>query len=391
MSNPSIGALPELIAALPAELRVLSTRLLFVERVVGYPVPPPSMRPWIVSRFGSLEQVCAQTIVKVTHRWSLETACYNPLRAYRPQGDANGGDAAADAEVALEAAISAGAGPHDMFADPLHLTTADRFGRIQGRYCLSASNVARFDGWHGLVIFDEFHPLRFQREQIRDYFDVAVRWLVAAHQTDAGARYPLIVWNCLWRAGASITHGHMQMALAQGMAAGQVERWRRAAVAYQEAHGSNLADDLLRLHTALGLTFWEADGVYGYVTLTPIRDRELLLLTNTLPRVADWSRLDPARLRAALEPLWDATCDALRGLIDGQGVRSFNVAVYFPPCGATDEPWEELPVCVRIVDRGNPLTRMSNFGAMELFAGSVITVDPFGVAAGLRASALRDR
>jgi hypothetical protein len=387
MRNPSIALLPELIAVLPDELRAVADDLLFVERVYGRPVPPPPMHDWIQQRFGSLEQVAEQTIVKVTNRWSLEAAYYNPLRARRPLGDDDVNarkNRATDADQELEALISAGAGPHDMFGDPFNQTTADLFGRIQGRYCVSASNVAKCDAWHGLVIFDEFHPLRFNQEQVRDYFDVALRWLGAAHTADAGARYPLILWNCLWRAGASITHGHLQTMLAHGMAPGQIERWRRAAVAYRTRHERNLMADLGQLHDALGLTFRQRDGVHGYVTLTPIRDRELLLTTSNLPRVDDWSTLDHAVVQAALEPLWDATWAALRGLIDAEGVRSFNVVVYLPPCGRTAEPWDELPVCVRIVDRGNPLTRMVNFGAMELFASSVIAVDPFTVAAALR-------
>ncbi len=394
MPDPSIAMLPELIAALPNKLQTVADQVLFVERVYGYPVPPPPMRDWIEQRFGSLEQVAKQAIVKVTNRWSLEAAYYNPLRARRPLGDDDLNvrqNRATDAEQELEALINANAGPHDMFGDPFNQTTVDLFGRIQGRYCVSASNVAKGDGWHGLVIFNEFHPLHFTQDQVRDYFDVAMRWLVAAHNTDANARYPLILWNCLWRAGASMTHGHLQTMLAQGMAAGQVECWRRAAVAYRAHHGRNLGIALAQLHDALGLTFWQRHGVLGYVTLTPIRDRELILLTRNLSHVNDWSTLDYAVVQAALEPLWDATCTALRCLIDTQGVRSFNVAVYLPPCGPTAEPWDDLPVYVRIVDRGNPLTRTVNFGAMELFASSVITVDPFAVAAALRAVQHQDR
>jgi hypothetical protein len=41
---------------------------------------------------------------------------------------------------------------------------------------------------------------------------------------------------------------------------------------------------------------------------------------------------------------------------------------------------------VRIVDRGDPGSPTSDIGAMELYAASVVSADPFEVAARLRAA-----
>jgi hypothetical protein len=38
---------------------------------------------------------------------------------------------------------------------------------------------------------------------------------------------------------------------------------------------------------------------------------------------------------------------------------------------------------VRIVDRGDPMTRTNDFGAMELYAASVVAGDPLRLAAQL--------
>lgn len=59
------------------------------------------------------------------------------------------------------------------------------------------------------------------------------------------------------------------------------------------------------------------------------------------------------------------------------GVTSFNVAVYLPPLGPTPEDWSHFPVVVRMVDRGDPSNRTADVGAMELYAASVISSDPF--------------
>ncbi|NJN65750.1 MAG: hypothetical protein HC884_03075 [Chloroflexaceae bacterium] len=385
----TITRLPELLAALPTSVRTRAEQLLAVERVQGYAVVPPAMQEWVTDHFGGVERVTEQTILKVTNLATLEAASFNPLRSRRPREV----DAASSAlsDETLDEMIAASTGARSMFSDPTNQTTADRFGRIQGKHCVSASNIAKYDAWHGLVIFNEPHPLRFTRAQLGDYFDVALRWLVAAHQTDPHARYPLITWNCLWKGGASITHGHLQMVLSRGMAWGHQERQRRASVAYRARHHRSLSDDLWHLHEHLGLAFPTPPEIRGYATLTPIKDRDLVLMSGRIAELEQQStmgsplpNLDTSALQACLAPLWDAAYLALRSLIDDQGVRSFNLVAALPPFGPTAEPWDDWSCLVRMVDRGDPLSRLVNFGAMELFASSVITTDPFAVATALR-------
>jgi len=388
----SIARLPELVAALPPDLRALCEHLFFVERAWGQAVPPETMYEWVRRHFGEVDRVREQVIVRVANRVTLESASFNPLRASRPLDNDRTSDRSPD--ELLEEEIAASAGPHDTFHDPLRGTTADVFGRIHGEHCVSASNVAKYDGWHGLVIFNEFHPLRFTRAQLGDYFAVALRWFAAARHADPSARYPLITWNCLWKSGASITHGHIQTTLSRGMAWGEIEHRRRAAADYRARHGTTLSNEVWQAHEALGLalSFPTAPNIRGFVSLTPAKDREVVLLSEAPPtleqlRATDNQQqpeFDAEALHASLTPLWEATYHALRNLIDRQGVRSFNLAVYFPPFAPTPEPWDNWPVCVRMLDRGNPLSRLVNFGAMELFASNIITADPFAVAAALR-------
>lgn len=382
MTERCIAHLPELIAALPPHIRACCDRALFVERSTGYANPPPSMYAWLEQQFHTVDAVRTQTIVRVTNRLTLDTAMYNPLRALRPlEADASTG---IDPDAALEQVIASYAGSSDMFRDPLRSTPADKFGRIRGRHCVTASNVAKYDGWHGLVIFDEFHPLRFNRDQLHDYFANALRWIAHAHRADPTSRYPLITWNCLWKAGASIIHGHLQMILSKHMAVGQIERWRQAGIAYRQQYDSNLLTDLGAIHTTLDLGIPVADGVTGYATLTPIKDREVVILQSSRLEPDMWNDPEAQDIRLALQPLWDSVYAILRALIDGQQMRSFNLAVYLPPCASTDEDWSDMPVCARIVDRGKPMSRAVNFGAMEMFAGSIISIDPFSVAADIR-------
>jgi hypothetical protein len=59
------------------------------------------------------------------------------------------------------------------------------------------------------------------------------------------------------------------------------------------------------------------------------------------------------------------------------------MVIWEPPLAETSEDWSDVPVMVRIVDRGDPLNRTSDFGAMELYAASVVSSDPFRVAESL--------
>ncbi len=364
-----IASLPERVAALPEPARAAFGRLYHMDRVHGRALPPPEMEAWLRRSFGSVEAVREQTVVRVVNRLTLESALFNPLRARRPTGEA-----ASDAQ--LEEWIAEELAGAD-FAAPLQRTPADPFGRIEGRYSISASNVAKYDGWHGLVIFEEGHPLRFGPEQLADYLDVALRWLEAAHAHDPDAIYPLITWNCLPKSGATIVHGHMQVSLGRGMHYARPELWRRAAERYaaQQA-GSGLGryfDDLAQVHAGLGLALHRTATLASFVHLTPLRNREVVLLAAGEPA------LDAARRLAG--PLYAV----LRALIDRQGVRSFNLAVALPALAPAPERWDGFPVLARVGDRGPALTRRNDWGAMELYGTGTITVDPFEVAERLRA------
>ena len=67
-------------------------------------------------------------------------------------------------------------------------------------------------------------------------------------------------------------------------------------------------------------------------------------------------------------------------------MQSFNLAIYQPPLTATPEDWTGFPYVVRIVDRGSLTIKTADIGAMEMFAQSVVTSDPFTVGDALRAA-----
>lgn len=351
----TITDLPAAIARLSPADRSVCERIFHVSATTGRLRAPQTMHDWIAKFFGSVGAVEEQQIIKVTNLVTLEGALYNGLRASRPMEAREGGE-----ELRRAIAESRG-GP---FCRPRESTPADVFGRIEGRACLTASNVAKYDGHHGLVIFGEHDPLVFDRDNVRDYLATARRWAETAMSHDPEARYYFLLWNCLWPSGASIIHGHAQMTVTRGMHYAKVEGLRRAAAGYREREGRDYFDDLWRIHDALGLA-WQRGGVRGLAYLAPVKEKEIILLATEEG-----------------VPLYDEIHLALerhRGL----GALSFNTVLIRPPL-VPEEGWEGFPVMVRIVDRGDPANKTADMGGMELYAQSVITNDPFKVAAAMR-------
>jgi hypothetical protein len=313
---------------------------------------PDSMQPWVSSQFGSLAAVTEQKIVRVTNRVTGEETIFNPLRLKRPH------DTREKECFSLE---SLDKGP-DSFDTPELSTSEDTFGRIRGRHCITASNIAKCDGWHGIVIFNEHHPLRFNEEQVTDYLETAWRWAEAAHNESPDNKYFFYSWNCLWRSAASLIHGHNQMMLTRRRHFSRIEHLRRAVLAYRRRFQREYFDDLYDIHLALGLAE-KRQGVATLAYLTPIKSNEIVLFAASFDKT-----------------LMKRIYRCLAFYRDELGVNSFNLALTMPPMAPTKESWHGFPVIAWMVDRGDLDNRSSDIGALELFASTSVVTDPFVLA-----------
>jgi len=345
----SIINLEEIVDSLPAGDKALFKRIFAVNTTIGEQRFPRSMEAWLKQQFGSIEAVARQQIVRVTNQISCDGTIFNQLRAARPVPVTD-----QDIEAQIEASRQ-----NDPFANPTESTPEDLFGRVEGKYCITASNVAKFDGLHGLVVFNEFNPLQFTREQVVDYFTVGWEWAQRAHAMNPDANYFFLIWNCLWRAAASINHGHAQLVLARGQHYGKIEALRRAALAYKKSYGSNYFDDLYQVHRSVNCAV-ERDGVKILASLTPYKDDEVVLIADELSL-----------------SLKERTYEALACLRDQMGVASFNLSLVTSPLGQTEESWEGFPAMVRVVNRGNLKERASDIGGMSIYASTVVRSNPF--------------
>ncbi len=353
-SARKITKLPALIAELPEEERALARRIFDVSAAAGRLVPPEEMRVWIESSFGSVEAVAEQRIVRVTNKITLEGTLFNSLRASRPL------DTGVESDLEAEIAKT----ENDPFCNPETGTPADVFGRVRGRHSITAANVAKYDAHHAVIVFDDHDPLKLTPEKVSDYISVAMEWSRKVMEESPESKYPFLMWNCLWRAGGSIIHGHAQVTVTSGSHYPKVERLRRDAVVYGKFHRSDYFEDLHRVHKSLGLDIFTSDAAYAFASLTPVKEKEVIILGKNL---------EDGAFKHAVGRL-------LRSYVNILGVSSFNVAFYIPPLSEVEEGWSDFPVMCRIVDRGSPSNRTSDIAAMELYAASVVASDPFEVA-----------
>jgi hypothetical protein len=355
-----ITSLPETVAALEPAARERIERLFPIQRSVGTTEPPPAMDAWLEARFGSVDAVRRQTIIRVVNRWSLDGTLFSGLRALRP------------VEVTDDDARPEPGGS-DAFCDPEEQTPAAGWGRVRGVHAVTGANAAKYDAHHAVIVFDRHDPLAFDRETVIDLFDVGRRWAEHARADDPDATAYLLTWNCGWRAGASVRHGHAQ-ALLGHQHYPRVLRLRRDAAAYRAAAGQPYLADLVAAHRDLGLVI-DRGPVAILAVLNPVKERELIIA-------------GPPGMDERGEAFAGVVGDVLVAFRDVVGVRAFNLALHRPPLfdgGDGDgDGWDDIGPMVHVVDRGSPAVRSSDIGAMELFAASVVSADPFSLVRQLR-------
>ena len=237
--------------------------------------------------------------------------------------------------------------------------------------------MAKYDGLHGLIIFKSHNPLEFSEKELQDYFSTALKWFDKAYDSNNNAVYPFMLWNCLWRSGASIIHGHFQLVLGEGSHYAEAEQYNKVRQEYSQKFGSDYFLDLYRTHELLGLGF-EKKKIKVYTSITPRKDKEITIVSE---------KLDKSFVSAIYKV---ANC-----LVKELGVNSFNMGIILPPLAKAAKrankanaansltnlaDWKGFPFIARIVNRGALNAKTSDIGGMEMYAkGNVIETDPYKV------------
>ena len=297
----------------------------------------------------TLDQIRNQKILKVVNRWTYESALYNYLRAFRPGVNIRDKEKLQDwIKKNIEGSLE-----DCDFCYPEKYTPEDEFGRIYGKYCITAANLARFDSFHSLLIFKRHNPLEFTEEEFSDYIDTAFRWFSKVSNFSPEYRYHVLMWNCLPRAGASQIHGHMQMLAAKNIYP-KMMLILDSAIRYRKEIGYGYFDSLYNIHNMLGLSIKRKD-IEILCYITPIKENEVFIIAKNVN-----------------DTLKNILYGILRKFIDDLDILNFNLSLYEIP----ENEFDTSRYIIRIVDRGNILSKTSDFASMELYASSVIAHDP---------------
>jgi len=336
-----ITAFDKIVDQLSRDARQLFNRFYTFEISTGRLKIPVEMESWVKKRFGSVERVKKQRIVSIKNKFTGEHSLFNRLRIDRP--------VEAKATIALEELKEK---EKCLFCNPEKQTPADVFGRVTGKYCITASNIAKYDSFHSLIIFKEHNPLAIKRGWVEDYLRTGERWFEEVCKCEEEKELQkFFMWNCLWRSGASIIHGHIQLTASKGMY-GKIEILKKVVRDYKREFDSSYIEDLYKVHHSLGLAS-ENKGERILFYLTPVKEKEIFVVS---------------RARRSDE-MADTIYRLLKKYLD-IGVQSFNLAIF---------QLGDYHIG-RLVDRGSLANRNSDIGAMELYAASVISSDPFQLA-----------
>ena len=374
------------------------TRIFRVKKKQASMIVPDGFAPRVREMFSAypggvenLDFIQRQTVVTTYNLWTEEYSMFNEVRRYRP-GFREKLPEETLRQIDENWESTRGADKCDFCGNR---TAVELFGRIDGKHCYVASNVAKYERWHALLVAHEHHPLRYTLDGIVDALATARKWFELANGRDPEARFPHLMWDAGSRASASQPHLHMQLSLSHNAYFTRAEHTRLSAWAYAEAHpGHNYWADVVAAHETLGLAVRRGDcAVLSYVT--PIKEREVIVV-------------GPSAYDRCFGELFYAALAALR---DGLHTRAFSAAVLPEPLGKNpttspvagqEEPMTAedalrrsflernrgarypYPALARIVDRGVPGDVRSDVGAMEFFGANNVAADPWATMPHLR-------
>ncbi len=360
----SILELKERIENMPSDYKEIFNRFFVVSESTGPLKIPESFYEKVQKWFGKqgesleslIDRVEHQKIVRVFNKINYEEALFNELRSRRPT---------AASGINVDKYIIDKKQGCD-FCDLLNFTATDlgfsnanNKGRVQGKYWISGSNIAKCESAHSNIIALEHDPLHFSKEEIIELFSLANKWFEGMQENRNELVYGFLGWNILEKAGASQVHRHVQVGLSDAPHHfGKVEKFLAEEMQYEYRYHSNYLDDLWKVHENLGLEITEEEG-RGIFSLTPLKEKEALIKSATLEDAA------PLVYRI------------LRCYIDKMGVNSLNVGAYLPKFRTTPK---DSSVILRIVDRGDVNKKPVDIASWELYGASVISSDPFYIA-----------
>jgi UDPglucose--hexose-1-phosphate uridylyltransferase len=251
-------------------------------------------------------------------------------------------------------------------------------GRIRVGQCVLFPNLHPFAEHHAVGTLTECHHLEldeFTPVMIADNLEATQEYITAVRRIEAGAVYPVWIWNHLPPSGASIIHPHVQIALERAPMP-EIDNLFTKSATYMRENGVNFWRELITVEKNAGARFiGENDSVAVIAAFAPRGNRDIQIISKRVGCIADFDERH-------MYDFADAVVRALRGYKD-MGVNSFNLLTYSAAVG--DHP-DHFLFSARMISRPVFQPLYSNdSGSIERFYGvSVIEAMPEIVAAEMR-------
>jgi hypothetical protein len=88
------------------------------------------------------------------------------------------------------------------------LTAFSQAGRIETNHSFSSANLFPFDEFHELFLPKKHNLFELDYKEFKDLMYLPLEWFARTRKQNPGLKYPVIMWDFLYKAGASQIHPH---------------------------------------------------------------------------------------------------------------------------------------------------------------------------------------
>ncbi|ELU11614.1 hypothetical protein CAPTEDRAFT_227485 [Capitella teleta] len=340
------------------------------------------MSEWLQGDKTSMADALNQTIILTTNRVTGQSNIFNALRAKRPAKHltpnlTNGVVAQMEKRQASMPVATDDIQACDFCQNRYKTNTAeDQVGSMSNRHSYLVTNVFKLASWHSMVVLKDHDPFHWSVDAFGDALELSLAWFNSVHERDADFRFPVLYWDLLPKAGASIVHPHLHPIISRFGYHGNLGKWVENAVRYDGPRVDSFCNgceklgayfgSLVKIHEALGLLLKHGaeSPAWGLPSITPIRDNEVLVMAE--------------ELNSSFIKLLFSVIQAYRA----RGLYAFSMAVVFPDMDPDNDVTP--PIFARIVSRGNYQELRSDVTSLELFAASNVNIDPYAIQARIK-------
>lgn len=309
------------------------------------------VRRWLGDNDDLMKEVYNQKVIQVKNYYSLEQTVFNLLRSKRPtmKTEQDVWDYVSKLNTETKKTCD--------FCQYTTSTAEDIFGRVEGQFSVSASNIFKLDKWHGLFLSKKHNPVDLTEEEFVDLFNTSLKWFKKANSVDRESLYPMMIYDTLPMGGASQFHPHAHGFLASQYL-GHMAVQHTAALRYEDENGSEYWSDLIEAHHALGLSVTLGDAI-AISPLTPVKEHEIMIFCNS-------PGMDMFRLFYYVIQ----TYYKLERLC-------FSTGLVLPVMNSKNRP--SLPAIIRIGTRGQCNSHTNDVSSLDLYMMQNVQVDPYRI------------